>query len=58
MKTQTDSERDEKARQAPLDQLSASDFFPPGEGWNQSGTDLHDLERQKNKPSEADEQRH
>ena len=58
MKTQTDSERDDKANQAPLDHLKASDFFPPGEGWNQGGSEPRGLERQKNKPSEADEQRH
>ena len=32
MKTQTESERDNKVHEAPLDQLKASDFFPPGEG--------------------------
>ena len=58
MKTQTDSERDDKARQAPLDQLSASDFFPPGEGWNQGGSESRDPERQEHKPSEADDKRH
>ena len=58
MKTQTESERDNKVHEAPLDQLKASDFFPPGEGWNQSGSELHDRERQEHKPSDTGAKHH
>jgi hypothetical protein len=58
VKTQSEREQDEKARQAQADELKASDFFPPGVGWNQEGGKDPSADPRQPNATEQEQKRH
>jgi hypothetical protein len=47
MSTQTERKRDTPATTIGAGELKASDFFPPGTGWNKAPREIRDLDLEK-----------